>query len=191
MKYLSEKITDYILKIGVVSEESYAIYQYGFQIGLEMISCFLTCFVISIYLHMIPEFLLFTGIFILLRTYAGGLHLNNYFGCFICSTIIQTIVLLINDRYTITLGISWGIICSSAILISVNATVEKKNRELDEDEKRHCKKITMRLLIGVIILSSGCTAANLNRIVSLISLTVLLVLISQYIGIVKYSIEKK
>ena len=44
MKYLSEKITDYVIKTGAASEESYAIYQYGFQIGLEMVSCFLTCF---------------------------------------------------------------------------------------------------------------------------------------------------
>ena len=75
MKYLSEKITDYIIKAGAISKESYAIYQYGFQIGLEMLSCFLICFGISIYLHMIPQF--FSGLlvyFMLLRTYAGGLH---------------------------------------------------------------------------------------------------------------------
>ena len=53
MKYLSEKITDYVIKTGAASEESYAIYQYGFQIGLEMVSCFLTCFCIAIWLHMI------------------------------------------------------------------------------------------------------------------------------------------
>lgn len=191
MKCLSEKITDYIFKAGVISEESYAIYQYGFQIGLEMTSCFLVCFIISICLHMIPQFLVFTGIFMLLRTYASGLHLNSYLGCFMCSVIIQTIILLITTRYTIILPIAWAIIWSSAVLVLINAPVETKNRELDEDEKRHCKKITTRILIGVIIFSSGCTVVKLNRIVSLISLTVLLVLISQYIGIVKYNIEKK
>ena len=77
MKYLSEKITDYVIKTGAASEESYAIYQYGFQIGLEMVSCFLTCFCIAIWLHMIPEFVVFTIVFMLLRTYAGGLHLNE------------------------------------------------------------------------------------------------------------------
>lgn len=191
MKYLSEKITDYIVKTGAVSEESYAIYQYGFQIGLEMISCFLVCFGIAICLHMIPQFFVFTGIFMLLRTYAGGLHLNSYLGCFMCSVITQTIILLITTRYTIILPIAWAIIWSSVVLILINAPVETKNRELDEDEKRHCKKITAKILIGVIIFSSGCTVTNLNSIVSLISLTVLLVLISQYIGIVKYYIEKK
>lgn len=77
MKCLSEKLTDYVVKTGVVSEESYAIYQYGFQIGIEMMSCFLVCFGIAVYLRMIPEFLVFTGSFMLLRTYAGGVHLNS------------------------------------------------------------------------------------------------------------------
>ena len=150
MKYLSEKITDYIVKVGAVSEESYAIYQYGFQIGLEMISCFLVCFGISICLHMIPQFFVFTGIFMLLRTYAGGLHLNSYLGCFMCSLITQTIILLITTRYTIILPVAWTIIWSSAVLILINAPVETKNRELDEDEKKYCKKITTKILIGVI-----------------------------------------
>ena len=60
MKQLSEKITEYVIKTGAVSSESYDIYQYGFQIGLEMLCCFVTCFGIAIYMHMIPEFVVFT-----------------------------------------------------------------------------------------------------------------------------------
>ena len=51
MRYLSEKITDYIIKSGAISGESYEIYQYGFQIGLEMGSCFLVSLGIALYLH--------------------------------------------------------------------------------------------------------------------------------------------
>ena len=100
MKYLSEKITDYVIKTGAASEESYAIYQYGFQIGLEMVSCFLTCFCIAIWLHMIPEFVVFTIVFMLLRTYAGGLHLNRFGACFLCSVSVQTLILVINSKFT-------------------------------------------------------------------------------------------
>ena len=39
MKYLSEKITDYVIKTGAASEESYAIYQYGFQILVLISQC--------------------------------------------------------------------------------------------------------------------------------------------------------
>lgn len=81
MRRLSEKLTEYVIKTGTVSSESYDIYQYGFQIGLEMLCCFVTCLSIAIYMHMIPEFAIFTGIFMLLRTYAGGVHLNSFGSC--------------------------------------------------------------------------------------------------------------
>ena len=110
MRYLSEKITDYIIKSGAISGESYEIYQYGFQIGLEMGSCFLVSLGIALYLHMIPQFFVFTGVFMLLRTYVGGLHLNSYLGCFICSIAVQTITLLINSTYAIVFPVAWGII---------------------------------------------------------------------------------
>ena len=77
MKYFSEKLTGYIVKSGAVPEESYEIYQYGFQIGLEMLSCLLACFGIAVYLHMIPEFAVVTGIFMMLRSFVGGVHLNS------------------------------------------------------------------------------------------------------------------
>lgn len=190
MKYLSEKITDYVAKSGAISEESYAIYQYGFQIGLEMLSCFLVCLGIAVYLHMIPQFIVFTGIFMLLRTYAGGLHLNKYFRCFLCSIILQTIILLVNSRYTIAISIAWGIILIGITLILKNAPVENINKELDTAEKKHCKDVTLKILAGVLIFAVGCTVAGLDKIVSLISLTILAILISQYIGMVKYNIEK-
>ena len=88
MKRLSEKLTAYIINAGAVSEELYAVYQYGFQIGLEMLCCFVTCLSVAIYMHMIPEFAIFTGIFMLLRTYAGGVHLNSFGSCFICSVTV-------------------------------------------------------------------------------------------------------
>lgn len=191
MKYISEKITDYIVKSGAISEESYAIYQYGVQIGLEMLNCFLICFGVALYLHMIPQFFVFTGVFMLLRTYAGGLHLDSYLGCLICSTAVQTIILLINSHYMIALPIAWGIILISTVLILKNAPVENVNRELDADEKKHCKNVTMKVLVGVLFFSVGCMTTKLNNIVSLISLTNLIVLISQYLGMIKYNIEKK
>lgn len=191
MKYLSEKMTDYVIKSGVISERSYPVYQYGFQIGLEMLSCFLVSFCLSMWLHMISDFVVFTGVFMLLRTYAGGLHLNSFFGCFICSTAVQTIILMINAQYTIILPVAWGIILISTVLILKNAPVQNINRELDADEKEHCKNVTMKIIIGVLIFSVGCTAVRGNHIVSLISLTILIVLVSQYLGMIKYNIQKK
>ena len=190
MKHLSEKITDFIVKAGAISEKSYAVYQYGFQIGLEMLSCFLVCFSIAIYLRMIPEFVVLTFVFMLLRTYAGGVHLKSFSGCFICSVLVQTVILKISGQYMFPIIGSWLCIIMGLILILFLAPVENINRELDEGEKKHCKKVIGKIVIGIILFALFCTFSGFHKIISLIVLTVLVVLISQYIGILKYKIEK-
>lgn len=191
MNYLSKKLTDYIVKVGVVSKDTYAIYQYGFQIGIEMLSCFLVCFGISVYLHMIPEFIVFTGNFMLLRTYAGGLHLNSFIKCFLCSLIVQVLVLLMSKQVIIILPVSWITILCVSILIFRVAPVDNVNKELDAEEKAYCKKMTMRILFGIIIFSIGCSFCNMDGMVTLTAITMVVVLISQYLGIIKYNIEQR
>lgn len=190
MEYLSKKLVDYVINVGAVPEESYAVYQYGFQIGLEMILSFGVCFWMAIYLHMIPEFVVFTGIFMLLRTYAGGVHLNSFGACLTCSATVQTLIFLINNKFKFTTINAWVIILASAILIAKAAPVENINKELDSDEKIHCKKVTIKNLVGILIFAGCCTAGNRNNTVSLIAMTVLVVLISQYVGMIKFKIEK-
>ena len=191
MRRLSEKLTGYVIKAGAVSEELYAVYQYGFQIGLEMLCCFVVCLSIAIYLHMIPEFIVFTGIFMLLRTYAGGVHLNSFGGCFTCSVALQTVSLFIGNKYKFSVGSAWSIILISAVLIWKFAPVESIGRELDRDEMEHCKKVTLKIIIGILSFAGVCTFVSNSEIVSLIALTVMVVFVSQCIGIIKYKVEKR
>ena len=183
MKYFSEKLTSYIVKSGAVPEESYEIYQYGFQIGLEMLSC--------LYLHMIPEFAVVTGIFMMLRSFVGGVHLNSFDACFMCSVTVQTLVLVVNRLYTQPLNLAWGIIVLSSVLIWNMAPVQSINRELDADEKKHCRKVAVKIIVGIYVFAGICTLTGMNAIVSLVAVTMAAVLISQYIGVVKYKIEKR
>lgn len=191
MKWLSEKLTNYVIKTGVVSKELYAVYQYGFQIGLEMFCCFTACFIIAVYLHIISEFIIFTGIFIMLRTYAGGIHLNSFGSCFICSVVVQTVALLISITYQFPIKSAWIIIIISAILIYKLSPVESISRKLDKEEKKHCKKITLIIIISICIFAGCCTLGCAYKAVSLIALTMMIVFISQCFGIIKYKLCKK
>ena len=141
-------------------------------------------------MHMIPEFVVFTGIFMLLRTYAGGVHLNSFGTCYVCSVAVQTLVMYFNNKYKFTVSIAWILILMSAILILKAAPVESINRELDNTEKEHCQKVTMKILMGVIAFAICCTVGLIQDMLSLISLTTFIILISQYVGILKYKIEK-
>lgn len=70
------------------------------------------------------------------------------------------------------------------------APVDNVNKELEKEEKIYCKKISMKILIGIVVFAIGCSFYNMDNFVSLTAVTLLVVLISQYIGIVKYKIEK-
>lgn len=191
MWYLSKKITDYVLKMSAIPSESYEVYQYGFQIGLEMFCCFSVCLLIAIYLQIIPEFLIITGIFILLRTYAGGVHLDSFRACFICSVIVQTATLLIGIKCPMPIKCAWFIIALNSILIYKFSPVESINRELDKEEKEHCRKVTLKIIIGILIIAGCCTIRNIYKITSLIAITMSIVLLSQCLGIIKFKLSKK
>lgn len=107
-----------------------------------------------------------------------------------CSVTVQTLILLINNKFKFTTINACFIILASAILIAKAAPVENINKELDGDEKIHCKKVTKKNLVGIIIFAGCCTIGNRNNTVSLIAMTILVVLISQYVGMIKFKIEK-
>ena len=85
MNKVAGLLASYIIEKGVVKEEYREVYEYGFTILLEMVSFVVFSVAVSLYLHMVLEGILFFVIFILLRSYAGGLHLNNFYACFVLS----------------------------------------------------------------------------------------------------------
>ena len=89
------------------------------------------------------------------------------------------------------LNLAWGIIVLSSVLIWNMAPVQSINRELDADEKKHCRKVAVKIIVGIYVFAGICTLTGMNAIVSLVAVTMAAVLISQYIGVVKYKIEKR
>lgn len=129
--------------------------------------------------------------FYVLRTYAGGVHLNSFKACFTCSVAVQVMILQINNKYPLELFVAWGIILVSSICIWKLSPVENINHELEREEKEHCRKVTGKIL-GVILIAAGCcTTLGMKKYISLIALTALTVFISQCIGIIKYKVEKR
>lgn len=81
----------------------------------------------------------------LLRTYAGGVHLNSFIKCFLCSITVQIFVLIASKQVIIAPPVSWSIILCGSILIFRIAPVDNVNKELEKEEKIYCKKISMKI----------------------------------------------
>ena len=73
MEYLANKLTDYIIEKGIITEDMTGIYKYGFQCFLEFSVSTLCSIIIALFFGMLPECLFFFLLFIPMRSFGGGL----------------------------------------------------------------------------------------------------------------------
>lgn len=191
MGILAKILADYVLKKGMIKEDERIIYQYGFQTGLEKGLSLLLSFLIAVWLHMLPEGILFFVIFIPLRSYAGGLHLEHYYACLLLSCLIFFVVLL-SVRY---INVStYGVVVILGILIALVwllNPVDHVNRTEDKEEIIYfSKKLKYFLLIDILIVGI-CIIFRKNRYLLVITATFLMVVITMAIGKLRnYKVSK-
>lgn len=133
---LSEKFTNYIIKKGIITNNEYEIYQYGFQCLLELSTSTICSIVIALILKMLPECILFFLFFIPLRSYNGGIHLKTYMGCFLSSCLILTSTLLAVKYINMPKEISFCILIPCLILIKILGPVNHPNRKVEKSENK-------------------------------------------------------
>ena len=85
MEWVAKRLTNYILAKQVISEESRAAYEYGFQTGLEQSICILVTIVVAMCMNRVWECVLLLVVFFLQRAYVKGIHMKQYWSCFLLS----------------------------------------------------------------------------------------------------------
>lgn len=178
-------LANYVIQKGTVKEDEREMYEYGFQIAIESVLCLITCFVISLMLHTIPEGILFFVIFVPLRSYAGGLHLNNYWSCFSLSCLTFFAIMIIGKYLTISMYIALVLLLFLEVAVYNMYPVENSNRVVDADENRHFKKRLQQFLLIDIIIAILCTVFGWHAYLQTIVLTFLMVALTMAIGKIK------
>lgn len=85
---IAKKCTNFLIIHGVISEEEYSIYHYGFELLWSTIFCIisiLTFGYIFNYLELVVTFIVF---FMPIRVVAGGYHAKSYGTCFLLTNFI-------------------------------------------------------------------------------------------------------
>lgn len=191
MEFAAKKIAAYIEKNKDCSADEREIYEYGIQTGLEMVICAFVATGVAAILDMILQGIIFLGVFILLRSYAGGVHLQNFFSCFFCSVFVQTGVLLFAKYVQLPIKTSWYIIGLGIVLLLFISPVDQINRILSKEEKEYCRKKLTLTIAGIVIISGILTITKNGNYISLISDTIAVVVISAVVGKFKFYMEKK
>lgn len=182
MKRIAEALTDYVIQKGVVNEEDRELYEYGFTMTIEVGLFASSSLLVSLYLHMLMEGILFFLIFAPLRSYAGGLHLDRFHSCFILSCLTFSGILLI-VRY-IHIPILFSVIALFILEAAVYILypVDNINREVDDEENRFFKK-TLKLFLAIDLLLALIYAfLKKECYVFLISMTFLMIVVTMILG---------
>lgn len=178
MERLSVVLTNYIMKKGVISKESYDIYLYGFQSFLELFFNIICSIAIAVTLHMEIECLLFFIFFIPLRSFNGGLHLESYYSCLIFSCMTMTVILLLVKYIHLSTPVSFVLFFILLIAIKFTGSYNHPNRPVDEEENKILIRKTNFTFILSILAAFGFLVFQSDRYLFLLMLTYLLVFIT-------------
>jgi accessory gene regulator B len=191
MKKVADYLTDYIYKKESIKEEDYPIYNYGFQFGLELGFCLLICFIISAIMNAICEGIIAWGIFLYVRSYAGGIHLKKYRNCLICSCIVFTTLLILNSWKTLNCNISLYLSCLCVFIIAICSSIKTNN--VDQKELNYFRSKLIKRLVLIEFIAVAFYVYRFSIVLSMISYSLSAITISviiQYINICRMDYTK-
>lgn len=147
MEKLYKGLADYIIKKGVAEESDREMYEYAFEVAAEVGLFAATCLVIALCLQMFWEGILFFLLFIPLRSYAGGLHMETFTSCF-CMSCLAFSGVLLTARYVEIPGcyLIVTLFLLECIVYKLYP-VENANRAVDEEENIYFKKKLRKYLL--------------------------------------------
>lgn len=101
MEKITIYLTNYLCSNNIIEQKDYEIYKFGFQAGIELITCLFCSIMIAKLTRTTISVLIFWGIFFTVRTYIGGIHLKKYMHCFWISLLFSNGSAIINRNHII------------------------------------------------------------------------------------------
>lgn len=145
----------------------------AFEVGCSFIMSIIICCACG---QMIDG-IIFFGVFIPLRSYLGGFHMNSYWACFICSSTVLVGILLLVRFCNPNPIVSWIMLIFSVVIIVWKA---KKASEVDEEGQHYYPRICI-IVVGILFVSIIFFAISKFSLLFLIACTNVLVVISKFL----------
>lgn len=121
-------------------------YYYGFQIIYGAINKFILLIIIGLLFHALPQILIVTISFMILRIYIGGLHFDSYTKCTYVSLFCLVLMGLLSKYISYHFLINLFVFSTIFIIALIYAPVEHKNRPLNNIQKIKFKYIALVLI---------------------------------------------
>lgn len=149
----------------------------GIQMAFEVGCSFIMSIIICCACGQMIDGIIFFGVFIPLRSYLGGFHMNSYWACFICSSTVLVGILLLVRFCNPNPIVSWIMLIFSVVIIVWKA---KKASEVDEEGQHYYPRICI-IVVGILFVSIIFFAISKFSLLFLIACTNVLVVISKFL----------
>ena len=113
---ISRKITELLVKNGIVDDKEYDLYLYSIQSLIGNVVNIITCLILGIVFREVIKAVIFLAIMIPLRSSVGGYHLKNSFTCYIASTCLVAVCLLLPRYMPVGFEISYFIMMTLCMI---------------------------------------------------------------------------
>jgi accessory gene regulator B len=184
---MSEAVASYIVKQGTIDEKDHDLYSYGLLVIVEKGLVILSSIAIAVILGTYVECGIFFLVFIPLRAYAGGLHLEKFWSCFLMSCAVLVSIMLLPKIIIVPVAISLPMTFLLLLYVYSMYPVENANRVIDEAEKRYFKSKLQQFLVIDFALSILVAVLGNDNYLEIIMLTLLCVAATMKIGKIHYN----
>lgn len=153
--YLSECITDFLLRKKTIRNEEKDIYVYGVELIISSIINLFICLIISLLFEDFANGLVFFISFSSLRRFTGGFHSKSFLRCNIIFAVIVVIALSINRYLSDVFDYAvFSVLLTvfTLLIIVLFSPVYNDNKKLTEQErKQFLLKSVLAYLIHILI----------------------------------------
>ena len=162
---------------------------YGFVITLEVGLFLVASLFIALKLDMVLEGIFFFVIFSPLRSYAGGLHLEKFWICFVLSCLTYITTLLVVKNLCLHEFVSLIVLFALEVFVYVLYPVENRNREINEEENKCFKIKLMKYLCLDFFIGIVCTIFEKDSYFLELNIIFLIVKLYKYLQIDSFTQE--
>lgn len=186
MEKVIDEILEHVEHLYGLSESQKEIAKYGIQGVFEIGSNLIISVLILWQMHMVLEGIVFFLVFIPVRMFSGGYHMESYIGCFIFSIITLIGVLKGAEMISLNRAVLYAAIILMAVVILRLAPVIHPNRPVSQRERQRIRKRLKLSLLIILFVAGVFLILQKNQWCSIIFLDFLLLTIMLFAGRVKY-----
>lgn len=164
---------------------SYEAFKYVMEFALEMAAGILASAVIAFGFHMRWETAAFLLIFWVLRSYAGGIHLDKFSHCFIFSAFVIAGTMALVKYSDAPLWFSHLLFTGGATAFMLTEPESDRNRKVDEEEDAYFRKKLRQSFFAIAAAYLYSAFTQNRKYTFLIAITVSVVYVLMILGKVK------